>query len=350
MARILFALYVVLTAYASLYPLEGWHNHGLSPLAFLDAPWPRYITAFDLAVNLLGYMPYGFLCVAALEPRLRGAGAVGAAAGSALILSLVLEAGQSYLPARVAVNLDVLCNLAGAVLGAVLGAALVPRWMREGPIGRARGALFLPGVDIDIGLVLVGLWLFTQLNPATLLFAAGDLRDLVAATPGRARRPEFFAGVEAFTAAANLVGVGLLVSALARPGQPLRALICALIGVALAVKVAAFAVVMRAENVLVWLTPGAQYGLLLGLAVTLFAVRMPRTVRLAVAAVLLMAATVLVNLAPPNPYLVATLKLWQQGHFLNFNGLTRLVSALWVFAALAYLIYLAARRRDAADG
>src|SRR6185295_10442811 len=78
MARILFALYVVLTAYASLYPLEGWHNHGLSPLAFLDAPWPRYITAFDLAVNLLGYMPYGFLCVAALEPRLRGVGAVGA--------------------------------------------------------------------------------------------------------------------------------------------------------------------------------------------------------------------------------------------------------------------------------
>ena len=62
---------MVLTVYASLYPLEGWHNHGLSPLAYLDAPWPRYITAFDLAVNLLGYMPYGFLCVAALEPRQR---------------------------------------------------------------------------------------------------------------------------------------------------------------------------------------------------------------------------------------------------------------------------------------
>jgi hypothetical protein len=205
-------------------------------------------------------------------------------------------------------------------------------------------------VDIDIGLVLVGLWLFTQLNPATLLFAAGDLRDYVAAAPGRARRPEFFVGIEAFTAAANLAGVGLLVSALMRPGQPVRTLICALVAVALAVKIAAFAVLMRAENVLAWLTPGGQYGLLLGLAVALFAVQMPRTVRLAVAAVLLMAATVLVNLAPPNPYLVATLKLWQQGHFLNFNGLTRLVSALWVFAALAYLIYLAARRRDAADG
>jgi len=60
--------------------------------------------------------------------------------------------------------------------------------------------------------------------------------------------------------------------------------------------------------------------------------------------VLLMAATVLVNLAPPNPYLAATLKVWQQGHFLNFNGLTRLVSSAWPYVALAYLIFLAARR------
>ena len=44
--------------------------------------------------------------------------------------------------------------------------------------------------------------------------------------------------------------------------------------------------------------------------------------------------------------LAASLKVWQQGHFLNFIGLTRLVSALWAFAALAYLIYFAARRRD----
>ncbi len=345
MARILFALYVVLTAYASLYPLEGWRNHGLSPLAWLDAPWPRYITTFDLAVNLIGYVPYGFLCVAALDPRTRGVPAVAVAVGSALMLSLLLEAGQSYLPARVAVNLDVLCNVAGAALGAALAAVIVPRWLREGPMGRARATLFLPGVDIDIGLILVGLWLFVQLNPATLLFAAGDLRDLLTPGFGRARRPEFFVAIEAFTAAANLVGVGLLVSVLTKPGQPVRGPIVALIGLALGVKIAAFAVVMRAENVLVWLTPGAQYGLLAGLAVALFAVQMPRTARLAVAAVLLMAATVLVNLAPANPYLVATLKLWQQGHFLNFNGLTRLVSALWAFAALAYLIYLAAQRR-----
>jgi len=66
--------------------------------------------------------------------------------------------------------------------------------------------------------------------------------------------------------------------------------------------------------------------------------QLPRTARLALAAALLMAATVLVNLSPPNPYFAATLKVWGQGHFLNFNGLTRLVSTAWPFAALVYLV------------
>jgi hypothetical protein len=101
---------------------------------------------------------------------------------------------------------------------------------------------------------------------------------------------------------------------------------------------------MRAENMAAFLTYGAQIGLAIGIGGTLAGVALPRTARLAIAAVLLMAATVLVNLTPPNPYLADTLKVWQQGHFLNFNGLTRLVSALWPFAALGYLMFLATRR------
>jgi hypothetical protein len=209
--------------------------------------------------------------------------------------------------------------------------------------------MFLPGTATDVGLVLLALWLFTQLNPATLLFAAGDLRDLLAAGPGRARPPQFFVAIEAITAAANLVAVAMLLSALVRPGERLRSLFVLLVALALAVKVAGFAILMQAHDVLVWMTPGAQRGLIVGLAAGLVAmVALPRLARLALAAVLLMAATVLVNLAPPNPYLAASLKLWQQGHFLNFNGLTRVVSALWGFAALGYLVYLAAGARDSA--
>ena len=344
LSRIALGVYVFLTAYASLYPLEGWHEHGSSPWEFLFAHWPRYISGIDMTINVLGYMPLGLFAVAALHPRLRGAAAFAVAMLTGAALSIALEAVQTYLPSRDASNLDVLCNTAGAALGAALGLALIPWMLQHGPLKRFRNAAFLPGADIDAGLVLVALWVFAQLNPAMLLFGTGILRDLLVAQEGRARTPEFFVLVETLTSAANLVALGLLLSGLVVPGRPARAIFVALLALALAVKTAAFALLMRADSIFSWLTPGAQLGLIGGLAIALAAFSLPRTARLSIAAVLLMAGAVLVNLAPPNPYFAATLKLWQQGHFLNFNGLTRLVSSVWPFVATAYLIYLAARR------
>jgi VanZ family protein len=346
LARILFLVYVLLVAYASLYPLAGWRDVGLSPFSYLAEPWPRYITAFDVVANVAGYFPFGFLATAVLYPRLRGVAAFAAAVAAAGALSLVLEAVQSYLPARFPVTVDVLCNVAGAALGAALGLRFTPL-IGGGPLSRWRAQMFVPGAGADFGLMLIGLWLFIQLNPATLLFGAGDLRDLLAPFEGPARRPEFFVSIEAFTTAANLVAVALILAALGAPGRPVRGLVLGAVLAALAVKTAAVAIVMRAEDVFTWLTPGALIGLIIGIAIALAAVALPRTARLVLAAVLLMVATVFVNLAPPNPYLAASLKVWQQSHFLNFNGLTRLVSAAWPFIALGYLIYVASRRREA---
>lgn len=339
------AAYALLIAYASLYPLSGWRDPGGPPLGFLIAPWPRYVTAFDLGANFLGYVPLGLLCALALHPRLRGYGAALAALAAGAALSLALETAQGYLPARIASNADVLANLAGAAAGGLAGARLAHWLLDTGPLYRLRAALFLPGAAADLGLTLLGLWLFAQLNPATLLFGIGDLRDLVAGSAGARHAAELFVSIEAATAAANLCAVALLASAVARPGAPLARLLAGLLAFALAVKTLSVAILMRAEHVLAWLTPGARIGLAVGVLAAAVALALPRTARLALAAVLLMAAAVLVNLAPPNPYLAATLKVWEQGHFLNFNGLTRLVGSLWPFAALAYLIYLAAPRQ-----
>jgi VanZ family protein len=344
LARLLLAVYAVLTAYATLYPMEGWRDAGISPFAYLSAPWPRFVTHFDVAVNVLGYAPFGFLAIAALHPRVRGVPAFATATAAGFVLALGLEALQSYLPARIASNLDALCNLAGAAAGAAFGLRFVPGLLVEGPIRRIRRGVFLTGTAADVGLVLIGLWLFTQLNPGMLLFGAGDLRGYLDIGEARGEQPQFFILIEALVAAANLTAVGLLFSALSATRTGLRARLVALVLVALAVKTAAFAIVMRAHDVLAWLTPGAEIGLVAGLAVLLAAVELPRAAQLAIAAVLIMAATVLVNLAPANPYLTASLKVWQQGHFLNFNGLTRLVGALWPFGALGYLTVLAARR------
>lgn len=344
MARLLLAVYAVLIAYATLYPMGDWRDPGYSAFAYLSAPWPRYFTRFDVVVNFLGYVPFGFLAVAALHPRVRGVPAFAVATAAACALTLTLEALQSYLPARIASNLDVLCNLAGAALGAGLALRFVPRPALEGPLGQYRRQMFLTGAAADTGLVLVGLWLFTQLNPGMLLFGAGDLRPYLDVSEARGQRPQYFIFIEALTAAANLTAAGLLFSSLNVAKAGVRGRLIALVFLALVVKTAGFAIVMRAEDVFAWLTPGAQIGLAAGLAVLLAAVALPRAAQLALAAMLIMAATVLVNLAPPNPYLTASLQVWQQGHFLNFNGLTRLVGALWPFAALGYLTWLAARR------
>lgn len=342
--RLLLAAYVLLIVHASLYPLSGWQSHGASPFAFVAAPWPRWITAFDVAANVFGYLPFGVLCVLSLRPRLgRGAALAAAVLGGAL-LSLGLEAAQSYLPARVASNVDLLANASGALLGAVAGLASAPWLLGSGYFAQLRANALIAGSDAELGLTLLALWVFAQLNPASLLFGTGDLRDLVAEAAGPAYRAELFVTVETLTAVANLVAVGLLATAMMRPPAPARRLLLVLMAAALAVKALAFAILMRAEAAFSWFTPGAQRGLAIGVALLLAAVALPRPLRLALAAVLLMAATVLVNLAPPNPYTAATLKVWQQGHFLNFNGLTQFVSALWPFAALLYLIRLAARR------
>jgi hypothetical protein len=62
----------------------------------------------------------------------------------------------------------------------------------------------------------------------------------------------------------------------------------------------------------------------------------------------LMLATVFANLMPDNPYFEHTLSVWRQGHFLNFNGLTRLASSLWPFLALPWLMLSRSKddRRD----
>ena len=56
-----------------------------------------------------------------------------------------------------------------------------------------------------------------------------------------------------------------------------------------------------------------------------------------------MAATVLVKPDAGEPHFADALQQWPQGYFLNFNGVTHLVSLAWPFAALFYLMLLAPR-------
>ena len=344
LVRFLLAAYVVLIAYGSLYPFSGWRDQGLSPFAFLGAPLPRYYTRFDVAANVAAYVPLGALAVLTM-PRLPRSAAVLLAMGLGAATSGLLEAAQSYLPDRIASNLDFAANVAGALLGALLGAAAAGPLAEGGALYGLRTRTFRSGAGVDLGLVLAGLLVFTQLNPETLLFGSGNLHALFDSTPSKLYPAATFARIEAAVAAVGVLAAALLASLLVADGGPRRRVAALLVLSALAARTLAFAVLFDPDAAFAWLTPGASLGLAIGSAAALILLGLPHTWALALCGLALMTATVIVNLAPENPYLAHSLAVWRQGHFLNFNGLTRTVSMLWPFAALAYLLALATRGR-----
>jgi VanZ family protein len=342
LARYLFAAYLLLVVYASLHPFSGWRDRGLPTFAFLTASFNRPMPAFDVFVNVLGYIPFGFLAVLAAYPRLRGRTAFACGMLAAVLASFVLESIQVYLPTRTASNLDLIANAAGGTLGAIAGLVATRPLMDNGKLQSLRGDLFLPGGRVDLGLVLLGLWLFAQLSPETLLFGTGDLRDLFKAPSGKLYPAEVFLRVEAGVACANGLGAGLLAACLVARAQPTRGVVLLLIATALAAHAFAFGLLVNPQDALSWATPGALYGVAAAIALLMIAISLPRAIQLPLIGLALLAATAIVNLAPPNPYNTATFSLWQQGQYLNFNGLTRLVAIVWPFAAMFYLVLLAA--------
>lgn len=333
--------YLVLISYASLYPFANWRDLGLSPLSFLDAAWPRYWTAFDISVNVIVYVPLGFLLALTLR-RLPGRWSAAIAAllvGS--LLSLGLECLQNWLPTRVPSNVDLACNSVGSAIGAVIAVWKGKPIFRR--IGQLQQRLLAPIPHAELGLVLIGMWLLTQLSPETLLFGVGDLRQVLGLTPAVPYAAPAFFILETGVIVCNTIVIGLFARTLLAAGTAPHLLLATLFALALAIRTLAAAVLVAPHDALAWLTPGARLGLLIGGVLLALLLMLPAALRIGFAGVALMAGTALVNLTPPNPYSEAALATWRQGHFLNFNGLTRWIASLWPFVALPYLTALGRR-------
>ena len=328
--------YTALVVYASLHPFSDWRDTGLSPWEFLVAPWPRYVTAFDLITNVLAYVPLGFLWVVYLRPPRRPWPVAVLCVLAASLLSLGLETVQNYLPSRIPSNLDLGCNSLGALIGALVGAWRGHLLLNGSRLHTLRQHWFLRGGAGDAGLTLMGLWLLTQLNPEILLFGNGDLRQLLELEDAMAFDVDRFSRIETFIAAANTLAVGLAASCLLLRRQWAGVLL--LMAAALLVHSFAAALLVSPQQALRWITPGNSQGIAVGLLLLLPSLQLAPPLRRVLAGSALLVATVLVNLAPTNPYLTLAAQAWWQGHFLNFNGLTRLASMLWPFLALPWLL------------
>ncbi|TCW82346.1 teicoplanin resistance protein VanZ [Burkholderia sp. SRS-46] len=357
LARQACAAYAVLIVYASLYPFDGWVALGIGPFDYLFAPMQRYVTAFDVVTNVLGYLPFGALAVLALHPRRRGVGATLIAAALGALLSASMEALQTYLPTRVASNLDLAANALGALLGAALVAPATGALLERGVLRRLRFAWF--EADGATPLLLAVLWPFAILFPSPFLFGIGDwpaalweradvsMQDALLAWLPAAWQvtdwPQRVDGWLSDSAWEAVLGGLMLFPALAvaslamRPRAPRVRLLIAFVAATLVLKSAATYMQSATWLVVVWATPGARLGIELGFAAALVALYLPGAWRAALAAAALCAGVALVNLLPVNPFFDYTLAGWRQGRYVHFNSIARWLAWIWPYATLIWL-------------
>ena len=347
LTSVLAVAYLLVIAYASLRPFSGWRVPPDEIRQFLTAQWPPYITLQDVLLNIAAYVPLGFLLAAALMTRYSHPRAVLIGVVLALLTSAIMEALQSFLPARVASNVDILANTLGGLIGA-LAAPVFALTHRPGMrVARLRREWFVPGRSADVGVVVVSLWLLTQLHPTAQLFGTGRLRETLDLPVWFVHTPQALVVAQAAVAGLNFLGIGLIVVALTRDTMARVSVIGAVVGTAIAAKALAAVALMPSAGILTWLTPGVVVGLLAG-GILLYALaRLPRRAQWIAAALSFAAAIAAINVGPDNPYQTLPPQFLVQGptHFLSFSGMVRALSELWPFLAVGYALVAAGARR-----
>lgn len=348
-------IFTGLVLYASLYPFQGWRTQGVSPMAFLFAPWPQYWTGFDLVSNLIGYAPLGFLLALAMLRSGWGAWSWWLAVAASLLLSLAVETLQNHLPMRVPSNVDLGLNFAGAVLGASTAWVL----QRMGALRRwsqFRADWFRP--QAHGGLVLLALWPFALLYPVSVPFGLGQvwgrleagLTRLLADTPFLSWVPLRAESLlplsplaEAFCVALGLLAPLLMGFADMRSMARRAVFLVMLFGCALGAAGLSAALTYGPEHAWSWFSPQAGVGMglafLLGLVLLALPTRWCHVLMLLCLAVSLS----LLNRVPVSPYFAQSLQVWEQGRFIRFHGLSQWLGWLWPFAALLFGVRALAR-------
>lgn len=363
LARAACTVYALLLVYSGLAPWSGWRDLGLNPFAYLAAPIPAHVTNFDLAINVLAYLPFGALLVLALHPAARGLKAVLITAFTGFLLAALIEAAQSFLQTRISSNLDLLTNSGGALLGALLTAPFASSLIDRGRLAEWRLRWFER--DASVLLLVVALWPAAQIYPESMLFGNGDIRDAmdqsVSAFGGVLAAIDTavfgaanvfgvaeFVLAEAFVVAAAILAVGLAFASTMRPHAPRVKLLLALLVAAWLARTLANAVEFGPERALAWLTPGAYGGIALGVLSLLTASAGPRVWSARLALLATLALIIAVNLVPDNPFYIDAIRTWRQGALLNFNQLAQWLSLLWPYALAIVLLFAGAQRRNAA--
>ena len=142
---LIWLLVAVLMLYGSFYPFQWQNPDGPGPVLHLIGTWQDWDHRGDLVANIIFYMPFGFLGIFALPPRLPLALRIGLTVLLGTALSLGVELTQYHLAGRDSTLGDLYANAIGTAAGALVAAAIgpSPRWPLLGELFAAPFAALL---------------------------------------------------------------------------------------------------------------------------------------------------------------------------------------------------------------
>jgi len=200
-------------AYASLYPFQGWRLPEQELLGWLALKMPAHSSKSDLLVNVIAYVPFGFLLLRLCRERGGSAPAFLLAAFAGTALSFAMELTQTCLPNRNASSLDLLTNSFGTVSGALLALFWQGSASSGGSLGRWRESRMLPGPLAEIGILVVLCWALSQLAPFVPSLDLGGIRNALKPLWYTAHDLSLFRVPDAFTYCCYLSALGLVAKA-----------------------------------------------------------------------------------------------------------------------------------------
>lgn len=335
----IFAAYTLLIVYVSLSPFTGWRIQESDVFHFFTV-WPRYITSFDVLINIFAYFPLGFLAALSLY-HLRGVTVVMVATGIGVAISLSMETLQVFVPGRVASVLDLLTNMAGSLAGATLAQSIDSRTHLIQWFVLCRKRWFLPDRITDYGLILLGLWLFIQTNPSLPLMGLWSVRDLYLI-------PTRFDVILTASILLNTLVLGMLLSLILQPDRSLWVILLTFLAACTAIKWVAAVTLLKPDALFEWLSAESLVGIGYATVLLLPMLRLRLHARIGLVAACLIAGIVLSISNADDKLSVSVLQLfdWHHGQYIpNFNSLTRLLAELWAILMLLYLLVLYRKKK-----
>jgi len=335
LAQLLFILYLCLVIYTSLTPFNFLLDSRVLPWSWLVAPTPRFIPLFDVITNIVGYLPFGFLMVFSLYPRLLKWSAFICTLFLGILVSGLLESLQTYLPTRIPSSIDWYSNTLGVLIGALFALPFSPQWLSGNKAARIRESIFGEHQGFFLLLLLCPL---AQIYPQNAWLGMGDFGLQITRISPFWSFPLNNASQEILITSLATLSIGtVFLFGIRKNASPLK-LISGLLFCMVLLKLLISQFQFGQTGASKWWSISVLVGLAIGLILTFFAHFLSRKTIWLFGMTSILGLIVLVNILPHNPYFYSLLEQLPQGKMTHINGLFSWISIVWPFLAMMLLL------------